>query len=228
MKNVLVFFLCLMAFPSIAQQLTYTQFKQDASSAINLQPEYGGLAKTKEQTEEDNTFIKAALSQYPTRLKASAHMVELGFKYLYQGDIETAMKRFNQAWLLEPKNENVYWGYGAVYFTFGDNDEALRQLDKGLTINPESSNLLTDKATIYTSYFFGTKEMHYLDDAINLFIKSYNIDPNNQNTLFKLSAAYFYKQDCTNAKRYYDECMKLGGQPIPKGYSDDLQKQCGK
>jgi|SRR6185312_247712 len=153
-------------------------------------------------------------------------MVKLGFDYLYRGDINTAMKRFNQAWLLDPKNENAYWGFGAVYFTFNDYDEALKQLEKGLSINPSSSSILTDIATINVSFYMTKHDIGYLNKTIVLFNQPYKLDPSNQNTLFKLSAAYYYKNDCTNAWKYYKECMKLGGRPIPTGFADALKKQC--
>ena len=65
-----------------------------------------------------------------------------------------------------------------------------------------------------------------LNIAIGFFNKSYNIDPLNQNTLFKLSAAYYYKKDCKNAWRFYNECMKLGGKPVTQDYTDALKKMC--
>ncbi|MCC8425933.1 M48 family metallopeptidase [Mucilaginibacter sp. UR6-11] len=228
MKSFLLLPALLISFSSFAQQFNYTQWKEEAKTEINLIPEYGNVAKTKGQLAEDDTFIKLCLKEDGTYRKASEHMVQLGFKYLYQSDIKTAMRRFNQAWLLDHQNENVYWGFGAIYFSFNDYDEALKQLDKGLAINPNSSNILTDKATIYTGYFVIKHDKNDLNNAINLFTKSYKMDPVNQNTLFKLSVAYFYKQDCVNALKYYNECDKLGGQPIPPGYADALKKQCEK
>eukprot|EP01037_Dinobryon_pediforme_P000913 gene913-920_t len=106
-------------------QLTYADWRALAKTEINLQPEYGNAIKTKE------------------------HLVKLGFTYLSNGDVKTAMERFNQAWLLDPKNENAYWGYGAIYGYFNDYDTAIAEYDKGLLINPNSPVILTDKATVY-------------------------------------------------------------------------------
>ena len=184
------------------------------------------MPKSKELIDEDQKLIDLALKTDGTPRKASEHFVSLGFDYLYRGDLKTAMKRFNQAWLVDHKNENAYWGFGAVYFSFNDYEEALKQLNKGLAINPNSSNILTDVATINTGLFVSKHDATYLENAIALFNKSYKIDPVNQNTLFKLSVAYFYKNDCSNAWKYYDECMKLGGKSISPGYLDALKKQC--
>jgi len=213
---------------SFAQQISYADWKEEAKTQINLRPEYGNVVKSQGEIDEDNKFIETVLGQDTTRRKGSEHLVDLGFNYLYRGDLKTAMRRFNQAWLLDPKNENAYWGFGAIYFSFNDFNEALKQLEKGLLINPNSSNILTDKATIYTSFYRNDHNPDWLNKAVELFSKSYKIDPSNQNTLFKLSAAYYYKSDCINAKKFYDECMKLGGRPIPDGYAEAIKKLCGR
>ena len=214
--------------PCLAQQTSYAEWKKKAETQINLRPEYGNVTKTKEQIGLDNEFIETVLKQDTTRIKGSEHLVKLGFTYLYRGDLETAMKRFNQAWLLNSQNENAYWGYATVYFRFDDRDEAKRQLDKGLSINPNSSNILTDEATISMSFYMDSGNKTELNKAIALFNQSYKIDPKNQNTLVKLSTAYYYSKDCVNALKYYNECMKLGGQQISPGYEDALKKMCNK
>jgi tetratricopeptide (TPR) repeat protein len=209
-------------------QMTYNQFKEEAKTDIRYLPKYGNAPKTKEQTEADNELIKDYLKQGGTHRKASDILVRLGFDYLYKGDLKTAMFRFNQAWLLDPKNENVFWGFGCVYFSFNDFQSALQQYDEGLTLNPASSTIITDKATVFkakyeTDYNHDIKD---LNTSIDLFLKSYSIDSKNQNTLYKLSVCYLQKDDCKNARKYYNECVKLGGKPITKEYTDVLNKKC--
>ena len=228
MKYFLVTIATLLSLSSLGQQISYKEWQEKAKTEINLRPEYGNVTKDKAYIEEDQKFIKTVLKEDVTNRKGSEHLVQLGFTYLYRGDLETAMRRFNQAWLVDPKNENAYWGFAAIYFAFNDYDEALKQEEKGLLINPNSSNILTDKATLYTGLYMSKHDINYLNKAIELFNKSYKIDPTNQNTLFKLSAAYFYKKDCLNAWKFYDECMKLGGKPISPEYADALRKQCNR
>jgi tetratricopeptide (TPR) repeat protein len=226
MKYVITLLVSLISLSSFAQQMSYQQWQEEAKTQINLQPEYGNVEKSKEQLETDQKFIVTELKELGTHGKASEEMVKLGFDYLYRGDLKTAMRRFNQAWLLDAKNENAYWGYGSVYFYLHNDQEALKQLEKGLSINPKSSNIITDIASINMSFYSEKNNPAYLDKAIELFKQSYGVDPSNQNTLFKLSAAYYYKKDCTNAWRFYNECMKLGGRQISVGYAEALKKQC--
>jgi len=228
MKYIVVLVVSLISVSSYGQQITYKEWQEQAKTEIRLLPEYGNVPKSKEQIDADNELIAEELKQDGTHRNASDSLIKRGFDYLYRGNIKTAMYRFNQAWLLDPKNEIVYWGFGVIYFNFNDYKEALKQFEKGLSINPKSSNILTDKATIQMTFYENNHNIADLNTAIGIFNQSYKIDPSNQNTLFKLSAAYYYKKDCLNARRFYNECMKLGGQQISPGYAEALNKLCGK
>jgi tetratricopeptide (TPR) repeat protein len=227
-KSILKAVLLTVSIGGYGQQIDYSSWKEESKGNIRLLPEYGNATKTKEQKEADDDFIRLSLQQDRTREKASEHMVELGFNYLYRKDLRTAMYRFNQAWLLNPKNENAYWGFGAIYFMFNDFENAMTQYTTGLKINPKSSNILTDKATVYLTKFNTIGGKINLDSATNIFKRSYFIDPKNQNTLFKLSACYFLNDNCKDALKYYEECEALGGRAITKEYTEALNKKCRK
>jgi len=228
MKYIFTLIISLFFLSSFGQQMTYQEWQEQAKTEIRLLPEYGHVPKTTEQIAADNKFIAYELTQDGTHRSASDSVIKRGFDYLYRGNVKTAMYRFNQAWLLDPKNENVYWGFGAIYFSFNDYEEALKQYEKGLRINPNSSNILTDKATVYMTFYESSNNPDDLNKAIAIFKQSYKVNRSNQNTLFKMSAAYYYKKDCSNARRFYNECMKLGGQQISPGYGEALNKLCGK
>lgn len=214
------------------QQMTLEQWNEEAKTNIRLQPKYGNIAKTEAQKKADREFIETAIRQDSTAQKASQHLIGLGFKYLYR-DIKTAMYRFNQAWLLDSTNTDVYWGFGGVYMTLGDYTKAAQWYQHGLSINPDNTHLLTD----YGTYFMGQYQalsassekdaLKHLESAIRYLVKSYQLDPGNQNTSFKLSVCYWYKSDCSNALKYHDACKKLGGKPITEDYTRALMQKCG-
>lgn len=228
MKGILVIFFLLLGGACFAQQISYDDWKQQALQDIRLLPEYGHAVKTPGQIAADKELIATELRENGTPRKASDALIKVGFSYLYKGDLKTAMYRFNQAYLLDPNNENIYWGFGAVYGTFGDYAVALEQYDKGLKINPNSAILLTDKATIYFVSFQHEQvaDESKLGTALALLNKSFAIDPNSENTAFKLSVCYFLTGDCKNARKFYDVCNKLGGTPITSQYTAALNSQC--
>jgi len=226
MKYLITSLITLLSLAAHCQQMSYEEWKTEAKSNIRLLPEYGNIPKSAGQKQADEEFIIASLIQDTTHRKASETMVNHGFRYLMRGDVKTAMYRFNQAWLLDPKNENAYWGFGAIYFSFTDYKAAIKMYDKGLMLNPGSSKILTDKATIYMAMLNEKFDTATLNTAMDLFKKSYAIDPGNQNTTYKLSTLYYSLGDCELANKYYNECKKRGGQPIVEEYTKALKEKC--
>lgn len=213
------------------QKITLSQWNEEAKTNIRLLPKYGYATKTETQKKADEEFIDEVLKKDTTNRKASDHLIQLGFKYL-QSDVKTAMYRFNQAFLLDSTNTDIYWGFGDVYLTLGDFEKAKQQYLAGLSINPKSTHLLTDYGTYFiTQYYFfqplnEKNALLNLDSAISIMSQSYELDPTDQNTLFKLSLCYLFKKDCTNAWNFYYKCKKLGGQPITEDFTNTLIQEC--
>lgn len=211
--------------------LTSEQWNEEAKTNIRLLPKYGHIAKTEGQKAADKEFMETTLRQYSTNRKASDHLIELGFKYLYK-DIKTAMYRFNQAYLLDSANSDIYWGYGGVYMRLGDLENAQKQYLEGLTVNPKNTNILTDYGTYFMSRYYGLQPLDekialtHLDSAMIYLNKSFQLDKTNPNTSFKLSACYYQKKDCKNALIYYNKCKSVGGQPITEDFTIALTQQC--
>ncbi|HZG01095.1 MAG TPA: hypothetical protein VEY71_08835 [Chitinophagales bacterium] len=238
----LVFAFMLFAVSAAAQSITLAEW--DAMSIDNkrLLPKYGHHPKSASQLASDQRFLDEtmALPQFKNdRHAASNHMIGLGFEYLYRGDLKTAMYRFNQAYLLDSTNTDIYWGYGAVYMTLQDYQRARTQYLEGLALDSTNTHLLTDYSTYHLVQFFGLQDLpdgivenkkeqveQPLDSALTLLLKSYRLDPNDQSTTYKLSTVYYYKDDCANAKRYLHESQKLGGRNVTKAYTADLKKKC--
>ncbi|WP_285056600.1 tetratricopeptide repeat protein [Pedobacter ginsengisoli] len=212
--------------PLVTKPINYNAWQEEAKTNIRLLPKYGNLPKNEQQKEADNKLISRYEKQEGTRHKGSELLINQGFKYLYNGDIKTAMYRFNQAWLLDSTNTDIYWGYGSVYFYLKQYQLAMEQYDEGLRINPENSKIITDKATLHMIAYQMNNEASKLKEAITLFNKSYALDQKNQNTLFKLSVSYFLDNNCKKARLYYDECVKLGGEPITPEYTQALNEKC--
>lgn len=231
MKTVLTFALTLISSATFGQQMTLGQWQEEALTNIRLLPKYGHTPKTDAQKEADKQFIEEAIKVDTTRRKASDHMIRLGFRYLYS-DIKTSMYRFNQAYLLDSTNTDIYWGYGAVYMTLGEYDKAGKQYLEGLEINPQNTHLLTDYGTYFMNQYYllqpsdERRATQNLDSAVSYMTKSYQLDSADQNTTFKLSVCYWIKGDCANALKYYDICKLHGGQPITESYTNALKNKC--
>lgn len=231
MKSIITGLILLTSLSVFGQQMSWEEWENESKTDIRMLPKYGNVDKTEQQKESDKDFIQTVLKQDSTHRKGSDHLIDLGFKYLNR-DIKTAMYRFNQAYLLDSTNTDIYWGFGAVYMTLGNYEKAKKQYQEGLNIEPGNTHLLTDYGTYFMAQYYALKPVDEenalvsLDSAITYMTQSNKLDPKDQNTTFKLSILYWNKEDCENAWKYYDECVKYGGQPITEGYTKELEKKC--
>lgn len=85
-----------------------------STNSINTLPMYGGIPKSEALTKADEEFLKKIDSAGQSRDSSSRYFSNAGWRFFYQGNDNTAMMRFNQAWLLNPKNAQVYFGFGSI------------------------------------------------------------------------------------------------------------------
>jgi predicted negative regulator of RcsB-dependent stress response len=95
-----------------------------SSVNISLMPMYGGFQKTPEQIKGDEEFMNEVLAKYKTKEEASVAFVGFARSYFEKGDLDMAMKRFNEAWLFSDKNPNVYIGFGDILKKRGNEKDA--------------------------------------------------------------------------------------------------------
>jgi Tfp pilus assembly protein PilF len=232
MKNILILIFITFSLSSLGQQLTFESWNKQSESNIRLLPKYGGIEKTKKQKKSDKEFKKEIMKSFKTKNEASNHMIDLGFKYLYKGDLKTAMYRFNQAYLLDNTNSNIYWGFGAIYMSFGKFDLSREQFEEGLKLDDKNDNILIDYGTTYLGEFYNyyqtdsTKANEYLDYAIEKLSKAYSFNPKNVNSSYKLSICYLYKNDCSKANKYLRISEKLGNPNITDAFKNELKEKC--
>lgn len=235
--------LCLLVLTHFAiAQVSFEKWEEESKTNKRLLPRYGHLPKTEKEINSVSSFIKQILSQpqFKTRRDASNHLIGLGFQYYYRPDLKTAMYRFNQAYLLDSTNSDIFWGYAAIYMALGSYGLAKKQYEDGLAIDSNNTHLLTDLATYFMEHFYLVNKMpkndiikdpkaqagSYMDSAIFYLNKSYRLNPKDVNTVYKLSICYWHIEDCNNARKYYDAAVALGGQPITEEYTKDLKNRC--
>ena len=62
----------------------------------------------------DEKLIEDTTRHYGSRAAASTAFANQGFAYYRRDDLQNAMRRFNQAWLLNPGNPDAYWGFASI------------------------------------------------------------------------------------------------------------------
>jgi len=134
--------------------------------------------KTAADIQSDNKFVKETIELAGgDAAKAAVSLVEIGWQRIGEGDPNHAIRAFNQAWLIQPDNPAVFWGFAVAGHIRNDDLATVtrwfnrtRQLIalKGL---PENHRLEADEARVLA-------ERGEHGKAKPLFKKALSIDPN--------------------------------------------------
>lgn len=158
----------------------------------NLLPKYGNLPKTKWQKEADAVFIKGIDEDYHgDRKKASSDFALRGWQFLRQGDLDTAMKRFNQAWLLNNSNGEALWGMAAIEASAGKMDDSLKLFAEAESFMGDDLNFSIDHAKAVAMAGLERKDDALLKDAFARFDRIYKRAPESVLNLENWAIALF-------------------------------------
>ena len=121
---------------------------------LSLLPMYGYPDREKPDhlKKSDAEFIKA-MTAVATRKEAGRHFAVKGLEFWSKGDRDTAMRRFNQSWLLDPDGYIPHWGFGRALARRGEFAKAIPLYEKALFLIDEDNKkpmLLTDAGFVYS------------------------------------------------------------------------------
>jgi tetratricopeptide (TPR) repeat protein len=146
----------------------------------NLLPKYGGLPLTAIEKEINDKFVSGMAEDYHGDLKkASMDMAMRGWQYLAAGDLDDAMRRFNQAWLLNKKNGTALWGMAAIESSTGNFDDSLKLFTEAEKFVGSDINFSVDYAKALGKAGVQLKDDTLLKFAFNRFEFNYQKAPQN-------------------------------------------------
>jgi tetratricopeptide (TPR) repeat protein len=220
--------------------LALTMFRVDGAVAQSdpseKLPMYGqpGIARPESLKKIDEDVVRDATFRFGNRQAASRALAEQGWASVRKGMLDIAMRRFNEAWLLNPKNYQAFWGFAAVLSEQGKLAEAIEQLETARELNDDPKQrvaLLSDLGAVHSSYGARLPVDKQLDRAQhfvianNRFAESLEMDPNYARSwrewAFSLYEQERYSEAWVKAKR----AMELNGEPFPPGFLDTIKKK---
>jgi tetratricopeptide (TPR) repeat protein len=175
---------------------------------------YGNEKKCIEQLQADEKFLTNCDKQFKDRKEAAIFYINRAWVYFYKNLMDTSMMRFNQAWLLDSSNADIYWGYGDILGSKRQYIESIPFLTKSIKINPNNPKVYECISLSYGQLFFETKDIKYLNQAIDNLKISVRIDPNNASAYGQLTAAYSYFMQKDSARKYLEITEKLNPNEI--------------
>ncbi|MCP3933366.1 MAG: tetratricopeptide repeat protein [Bacteroidetes bacterium] len=166
----------------------------------------------------------------------SKGVAQLGWQYFEKGDYDTAIKRFNQAWMLDNNNREALWGFGVIMGQRATQEEPLKNLTESIrylnmsnSIGPENKLLLADLALSYTNLGATLKEENKnyskaFAKADVLYEKIISMPPEIPIIYSNWSYLEFYKGNYFRAKELLSHAIKLGFKPDPE-YEKELNEK---
>ncbi|WP_242928948.1 tetratricopeptide repeat protein [Pontibacter vulgaris] len=189
-------------FVAVALLVTATlSFAQEQKDPKVL-PMFGNQAKTEAQQLKDQKFLSSCDASFKTRQEASNFFMERGWEYFSEGQVDTAVYRFNLAWLLNPDNSNTYWAFGLVTSGKGNNAEAITYYEKALAYQPKNSMLLTDLASAYINIYKTQPKKKNLKKASVYSEQAIANDSTNSYAYYTLSQVKYHEKKYADAWAY--------------------------
>lgn len=176
---------------------------EDCTPHINSYPLYGRgkLQKCSAQLLNDKIFLQH-IDSGEGRKKACTNLIARGWQYFYKNVYDTALFRFNQAWLCDSTNFEIYWGIGNILGKQKKYRESLIYLFMAIKLDSNITNLWYCCGLSYGQLFFQTKDEKVLDSAIYCHKKAIRINPKNAFAYAELTSNYSYYMQKDSAKKY--------------------------
>ncbi|MBF9224034.1 tetratricopeptide repeat protein [Hymenobacter ruricola] len=193
-------------------------------SGINLLPMYGRVKKCPEQLEADKRFLADCARRHKSPQEAASAYAALGWKYFYNNQLDVAMRRFNQAWLLDSMNQQVPWGFANILGRQGQFIESLPFFRVAIARNPTEANVWESASVSYGNVYLATKNTAALDSSVQCLKQAIKFNPKEARLYATLTGAYSYYPQKDSARKYLALADKLDPQAVDKKVRKQLTK----
>lgn len=193
-----------------------------AGRSLNTLPLFGERPKTAAQIDEEIHFLNDCDRNFGSRPEASEFFAARGWDYITDGQLDTAMHRFNLSWLLNDRNVDAYWGLGVVSYQKNDLPGAIRLLKKGLAIADTNVVLMADLATLQIKNYQEKQDPADLTEAETLLLKTVSISPNSAASYQKLAVVNLLKSSYEKSWTYFHQARTLDLSVLDLSFLNEL------
>jgi tetratricopeptide (TPR) repeat protein len=198
---------------------------------IDQVPMYGGADRSAVPSlkEADDTFIEGVTRQFGSRAAASAAFANQGFAYYRRDDLQNAMRRFNQAWLLNPDNADAYWGFASVLSDRQRYCEATTHMETALSKGGIQPGALPDGGIVLVGCAMtdaasdAARKVSLLTKAEDLFEQAMTAGAPKDYTLVMWARAKFAQADFAGAWAKVKEMREVTGKSPPPAFLRALE-----
>lgn len=190
---------------------------------IDSIPMYGqpAVARPEAFRQADEDFIRKSAAGFGgDRKAASRAWYAEGDRFLRELNLDYAMRRYNQSWLLDPDNYQPYWGFARVLTQTDRFTEAIEHFNTAKRLcndNYQKVALLSDAGTAYS--YAGNFQF-----ANQQFSESTTLDAKYPPAWLRWSQSLYREGNYGEAWSKLREARSLGA-TIPEAYVRDLSQK---
>lgn len=175
----------------------------------------------------DEEFINQAAAGLGSREQASKAWAAQADRFMAQGNLDFAMRRYNQSWLLNPSNYQPHWGFGRVLIERGKVDAAIEHLERAnqLVDDPyQRVALLADTGTAYSIKADQTPASRAAERARNfqranrLYEESVAADPKYGNAWSRWASSLYFEGRYAEAWEKVNKARSLDASAVPPAF----------
>lgn len=188
-------------------------------------PMYGGLDRQADPILKgaDDALIEGTTKEFGSREVASQRFIDQGFRYYFQDDLSTAMRRFNQAWLLNPQNPDAFYGFAVVLNDREQFCDARELIETGFKLGlRRKAEELADAGRLHALCAVQNKTLTdeqktaYAKRASEYYTEAIQVQPSSPYVYGSWSSASFWLGDYLSAWKYVKLQRQNGGEPSKK------------
>ena len=200
---------------------------------IDNVPMYGqpAVERPPELKVADEEFISQVEKDFGSREEASRLWWREAEKYMAEGNLDYAMRRYNQSWLLDPNNYQPYWGFARVSLELDKIDDVVKFIDraKELVDDPfQEVALLADAGTTYTYKAIASstnEQSRYFATANENFEASIALEPGYGDSWRRWAYSLYEQGQYVKAWEKVKRARQLGAKPFSQEFINDLAKK---
>lgn len=203
-------------------------------------PMYGqpGIPRPAFLQKADADFVASASRGFGGDRKfASKAWVDQAARFLGQRNFDYALRRLNQAWLLDASNYEVYWNFGRVMLEQDKFQEGIDFIGQAIQLcgdDYQLSGLQSDLGTAYSylaeslSKKIPTDGSDAFAKANESFLKSVSLDPKNGNAWRRWSISLAMENRPVDAAEKFKRAQELGAAALPPALQKKIDEGLNK
>jgi tetratricopeptide (TPR) repeat protein len=213
-----------------------TVLAKEPPPRIDNLPMYGqpDIQRPERLRKADASFIKKAAGGFSgNRNAACVAWCQEGDAFFNKLDLDRAMRRYNQGWLLDPDSYLPFWGFGRVLLQQDKFQESIIHFENAVRLcdDPvQKPALLSDCGSAYSFWaqytpgLDGAEKAAIFSKANACFEKSTAMDPNYGNAWKRWSMSLLREQNYAEAWAKLHRAKKAGVTNFPSEFLQALEK----